>query len=102
MKRWILSLAGLLSVLLLVISMRSTGHAQSFTTVIYLPSIRYLNPCTTSPIPTITRPPMQERLAFYHIHYQSSETWDLHMANADNTGRTRLTNDGATESRPTW
>jgi Tol biopolymer transport system component len=102
MKRCIHCTACLLGVLLLAISMYSTGQAQSFTTVMYLPTVHYLNPCAAAPIPMITRPPTQQRLAFVHNNYQSPDTWDLYMINADNSGRTRLTNDSATESRPTW
>lgn len=102
MKRWMPRWACLIGVLLLAVGMRSTGRAQSFTTTIYLPTLRYLNPCAASPVPLITRPPTKQRLAFYHNNYQSPDTWDLFLTNADNTNRTRLTTDSATEGRPAW
>src|SRR5215213_7967052 len=103
MKHWVLSSSCLIAVFILAISMRSTGHAQSFTAMMYLPTIHYDDPCASVAMALINRPPTQERIAFFHSDYQSPDTTpDLYMANADDTGRTRLTNDSAAESRPTW
>lgn len=102
MKRWLFRSACLLGVCLLMLDIHSTGRAQSFTAVMYLPTIRYPDPCATTSIPVIAQPPTPARFAFYHFDYLSADTGDLYITNADNTGRTRLTNDGAIESRPTW
>jgi hypothetical protein len=103
MKRSILSSICFIGVLPLAMSPRATGRAQSFTPMMYLPTIRYADPCAATSMPLITRPPTQERIAFFHSNYQSppGTTPDLYVINADNTGRTRLTNDIATEGRPT-
>jgi Tol biopolymer transport system component len=70
----------------------------------YLPTIRYPDPCAATAMPSISLPPTQERIVFFHSNYQSppGTTPDLYLTNADNTARTRLTNDSATESRATW
>ena len=103
MKHWVLSSSCLIAVFILAIGIRSTGHAQSFTVMMYLPSIRYDYPCSSVAMPLITQPATQERIAFFYSNNQLPDsTPDLYMANADNTGFTRLTNDSAAESRPTW
>jgi Tol biopolymer transport system component len=53
-------------------------------------------------MPLIAQPPTQERIAVFHSNYQSLDTPDLYIGNADDTGRMRLTNDDAVEGRPTW
>ena len=102
-KRLLIIGVWLISVLAMI-GVRSTGRAQSFTAGMYLPAIRYDDPCAASSMPLITRPPTPERIAFFQSNYQSPPgvTPDLYIANADNTGRTRLTNDSAVEGRPTW
>jgi Tol biopolymer transport system component len=103
MRRSGLILICLIGMLLGVVGMRSTGRAQSFTSLMYLPTIRYPDPCVATPMPLITQPPTRERIAFFHSNYPSPEMMpDLYMANADNTAHTRLTTDSATEGRPTW
>jgi Tol biopolymer transport system component len=104
MKHWILSLSSLLSGLLVAISIQSTGRAQSFVATMYLPTIHASDPCAMqeTSIPLLPQPPTQERVAFFHSSYQSLVTPDLYMAKADNTARTRLTNDSAAEGRPAW
>jgi Tol biopolymer transport system component len=103
MKHLALSLGCLIGVLLLAIGFHSIGRAQSYTAMMYLPTMRYDDPCGTTAMPLINRPPTQERIAVFHSNYQSPDTTpDLYIGNADDTGRMRLTNDDAVEGRPTW
>jgi Tol biopolymer transport system component len=98
------ALAALIGALLLVISIPAAGRAQSFTFLMYLPTILNPDPCAPTSLPLIIQPPTRERIAFFHGAYEEppGTTPDLFMANLDNTGRTRLTNDGAMEGRPAW
>jgi len=103
MKHRVLSLICLIAVFILAIGIHSTGRTQSYSPMMYLPTMRYNDPCGTTAMPLITRPATQERIAFFHSNNQLPDTTpDLYMANADDTGRTRLTNNAAVEGRPTW
>jgi Tol biopolymer transport system component len=98
------SLATLICLLLLALSLRATVGAQSSTFRMFLPTILNPDPCAPTPLRLITQPPTGERIAFFHGSYEEppGTTPDLFMSNLDNTGRTRLTNDSAMEGRPAW
>ncbi|HEU5100758.1 MAG TPA: hypothetical protein VFU22_17135 [Roseiflexaceae bacterium] len=98
------SLVALIGLLLLALSLRATGRAQSSTFRMFLPTILNPDPCAATPLRLLTQPPTRERIAFFHGTYEEppGTTPDLFMSNLDNTERTRLTNDGATEGRPAW